>query len=271
MFSGYHLSAANLSAYVDELNRRKLPWLHGYPSLLSLMAGYLLDSGRRLDYPLRWITIGSENLLPLQAQLIEQAFGVRPVQHYGMTEAVANISQYTDGQLYVDEDFAAVEFLPNELGSYSIVGTNLCNFAFPMLRYQVGDDAQLPSAPNDDTGAFPGRRVLTIDGRKEDYVVLRNGAKVGRMDHIFKDMTAVREAQIVQNEPGLLTVLVVCSPRFSTADEIRLRDEFASRLGDQAEVEIQYVDSIPKTASGKMRFVISSLKEGQLIQPIHSL
>ncbi len=191
-----------MPAYVEELNRRRPPWLHGYPSLLSLLAGHLLESGRRLDYQPRWVTVGSENLLSRQVQLIEQAFGVRCLQHYGMTEAVANISQYTDGNLYVDEDFAAVEFLPNDAGSFSVVGTNLSNLAFPLVRYQVGDDVQLPEGGADFGGAFPGRRVASIDGRKEDYVVLRNGARVGRMDHIFKDMVTVREAQIVQNEPG---------------------------------------------------------------------
>ena len=193
MFSGYHLSPTNVSAYVDELNRRCLPWLHGYPSILAALAGHLLDSGRRLDYPVRWITIGAENLLPLQSQLIDQAFGVRPRQHYGITEGVANISEHPDGNLYIDEDYAAVEFLPNGTGSYSIVGTNMSNLAFPLVRYRVGDDVQLPSEL-EPTGGFPGRRVLAIDGRMEDYVVLANGARVGRMDHIFKDMTSVREA-----------------------------------------------------------------------------
>ena len=37
MFSGYHMSPRNLGAYVDELRKRRPPWLHGYPSLLSFV------------------------------------------------------------------------------------------------------------------------------------------------------------------------------------------------------------------------------------------
>ncbi len=87
--------------------------------------------------------------------------------------------------------------------------------------------------------------MLAIDGRKEDYVVLRNGARVGRMDHIFKDMVAVREAQIVQNEPGALIVRLVRAPQYTAADEARLRSEFASRLGQDARVEfrVRRIDS----------------------------
>jgi len=48
-------------------------------------------------YPIRWITVGAENLLPQQADLIEQAFGARPRQHYGMAEAIANSSECERG------------------------------------------------------------------------------------------------------------------------------------------------------------------------------
>jgi phenylacetate-coenzyme A ligase PaaK-like adenylate-forming protein len=44
LFSGYHISPANMSACVAELQRRRPPWLHGYPSLRALMAGYLLEA-----------------------------------------------------------------------------------------------------------------------------------------------------------------------------------------------------------------------------------
>src|SRR6266487_3475099 len=61
LFSGYHMSTANLSAYADELRRRRPPWLHGYPSLLTLLATHLLDTGQDLNYPVQWITTASEN------------------------------------------------------------------------------------------------------------------------------------------------------------------------------------------------------------------
>lgn len=265
MFSGYHLSPQNLPAYVEELRRRQLPWLHGYPSVLAMLAGYLRDAGMSLGYEVRWITTGAENLLPQQAAVIEQAFGVRPLDHYGMSEGVANISQYRDGRLYVDEDYAAVEFLPTDGGAYKTVGTNFTNPATPLLRYDVGDTVQLPEAAQQSGDGFPGREVRSIDGRQEDYVVLRNGARLGRMDHIFKDLTAIREAQIQQDTPGEIVVRVVKGPRYTAADEEHLRQEFHQRVGDLGDVRIEYVSEIPKTATGKLRFVVSRLHEGKLV------
>ncbi len=57
---------------------------------------------------------------------------------------------------------------------------------------------------------------------------------------------------------------LVRSRQYTDADEVRLRSEFASRLGQDAHLEFEYVESIPKTASGKVRFVVSTLEEGRL-------
>jgi phenylacetate-CoA ligase len=267
MFSAYHLAPQNMPSYVGELRRRKPPWLHGYPSLLALLAAHLVETGSSLDYQVRWITTGAENLMSQQAALVERAFGVRPVQHYGMSEGVANVSQFTDGRLYVDEDFSVVEFLPNPGGGYRIVGTNVSNAALPLLRYEVGDIAQLPLGEQPAAG-FPGREVLRVDGRREDYVILANGARIGRLDHVFKDLTMIREAQIVQNTPGAIVVRVVRGADYGDRHESLLRHELRQRLGEEIDVQIEYVERIARTASGKLRFVVSNLEAGQLVQHI---
>src|SRR5437764_1690172 len=169
LFSGYHLSPQNLPYYVSELRRRKLPWLHGYPSLLALIAAHLLDTGSDLGYQVRWVTTGAENLLPHQAAALERALGVRPRQHYGLAEGVANVSECELGCLHVDEDYAAVEFVPlATAGLHRIVGTNFTNAAAPLLRYDTQDLAVITSGSC--SCGRPGRVVERIDGRLEDYV-----------------------------------------------------------------------------------------------------
>jgi phenylacetate-coenzyme A ligase PaaK-like adenylate-forming protein len=260
-FSAYHLTPANLKLYAEKLRSARMLWLHGYPSLLTLVAAFIADTGFDLGYQPKWVTIGAENLLPQQSEIIQRAFGVRPIQHYGMAEAVANVSQCTQGNLHVDEDFAAVEFL-EDAGAQKVIGTNLSNYATPLLRYDAQDMARL-SERRCDCG-LPGRIVESIDGRQEDYIVLKNGARIGRLDHIFKDMVRVREAQIVQKEPGRISLRVVRGTGYSEADEQQLRREFAQRLGTGAEMDLEYVDQLARSRSGKLRFVISEMRENQL-------
>ena len=264
LFSAYHMSPRNMIAYIGELRRKKPPWLHGYPSLLALLAAHILDTRTDLGYEIRWITVSSENLLLQQANLIKRAFGVRPLQHYGMTEAVANMSECEYGKLHVDEDFSAVQFVPRKArAGYSVVGANLSNPATPLLRYDV-QDIVVPSQDGCHCGR-PGRTVDTIDGRREDYVVLRNGARLGRMDHIFKDMVHIREAQIYQKVPGAIVVRIVRSECFADSNEEMLLNEVRQRVGVDTEITIAYVNELERSSRGKLRFVISEVPEAQLV------
>ena len=263
LFSGSHLSHDTWAAYAAELARRRLVWLHGYPSLLALLAGYLVEHRRSIGYQVRWVTTAAENLLPAQADVIERAFGVRPRQHYGMAEGAANASECPEGRLHVDEDFAFVEFVPVEHGTgCRVVGTNVTNRAFPLIRYDVGDVAQV-SRQTCDCGR-PGRIIDAIDGRREDYVVLPNGALVGRLDHIFKNQVHVREAQIYQPDLTRVVLRLVGAGGFTTRDERALVTTARTWLGDSLRIEIEHLEALPRTSVGKLRFVVSDVAAARL-------
>lgn len=231
LFSGYHMSDRFLPYYVEELNERRPPWIQGYPSLLALLAGYMETSGRKLLYQPHTVTVGAETLLPHQKALIEQAFGARCRQHYGTTEAVANASECSAGRLHVDEDFSCVEFVPDINGSLQIVGTGFCNQAFVLLRYQVGDTVRLPTSRTSCLCGNPGRVIEAIDGRIEDYIVTPDGRRIGRMDHIAKDMVNVRECQIVQSEADRIEIRIVRGARSPpTMIEIRCSEKQEKNL-----------------------------------------
>jgi phenylacetate-CoA ligase len=261
LFSGYHMSPANLDAYVSKLRRLRAPWIHGYPSLLALLAAHVLETRRSLGYSVRWITASSENLLQHQSDLITRAFGVRPRQHYNMNESVAHFSECDAGLLHVDEDYAAVEFVPTgDDGCLQVVGTTLNNDAFPFVRYPVGDLVTL--GPTECRCGRRGRTVARVDGRKEDCVVLPSGARVAMMDDVFHDLTTVREAQIVQTQRTAISIRVVRGPAYTQSDEERMVAEARRRIGPAMHISVSYVDALPRSSNGKLRLVISEVEEG---------
>lgn len=263
IFSQYHMNAANMPYYVEELRLRKPPWLHGYPSLLAVLAGFMLDKDLDLGYPIRWVTVGAENLTSHQAMLIERAFHTKPRQHYGMEEAVANFSECEYGNLHVDEDFSGVEFLPCEDGAgHRVVGTNFTNYAFPLIRYEVQDVVSLEGGAC--PCSRPGRVVCRVDGRLEDHIILHNGARFGRMDWVFKDALNVREAQVYQPKDGSIIIYVVRSNGFSLDDELKLKALLREYIGTENKVRFEYVERIQRTKSGKLRFVISEVDAGKI-------
>jgi phenylacetate-CoA ligase len=102
--------------------------------------------------------------------------------------------------------------------------------------------------------------VKEIDGRKEDYVILPNGVAVGRLDHIFKDLVNIREAQIYQRQQGQIELRIVKGKSYTDKDEQELLKETCKRVGDDMEITVRYVDAIERTIAGKLRFVLSELK-----------
>ena len=183
-----------------------------------------------------------------------------------MAEAIANISECAAGALHVDEDFAAVEFLPSPDGSgFKVVGTNFTNLLTPLLRYEIGDMVSLGKASCE--CGCGGRVVQTIDGRQEDYVVLGNGARIGRLDHVFKDMLSIQQAQIYQKLPGAIIVYIVRGDDYSPEAEHALLLELRQRLGPEMKIDMQYRDTLERSGAGKLRFVVSDLSEGSLLSP----
>ncbi|MCD6579408.1 phenylacetate--CoA ligase family protein [bacterium] len=269
LFSGYHMSPQTLQYYLDEIKRRKLIWLHGYPSLIALLASYVIDNNIDIGYKIKYITTGAENLLPQQITLIKNAFGILPKQHYGLAEGIANISECECGHLHVDEDFSAVEFIcQNNESGCRIVGTNFTNLAMPLIRYDSQDIVTV--LPQEDLCSClkTGRLVANIDGRQEDYIILKNGIKIGRMDHVLKDLINIRETQIYQRKEGEITVRVVKGIYYSEKDENKLIEELKKRVGNDIKIHIEYVKSLPRSPAGKLRFIISDLKEGKMAKSV---
>lgn len=254
MFSAYHLSAESCSIYADVIMNKKVRWVHGYPSLISKFASLCLEQGIDLSDHISIVTFGAESLLESQKRVIERAFKCKISEHYGLAEGVANISQSVDGKLLVDEEFSHVEFIGTE-GKYEIVGTNLFNYQCPFIRYQTGDFVA--------SVAVDGirRKVDSIDGRVEDYVIGFDGTIYGRLDHIFKDCISIREAQIIQSEVGKIDVKIVREPEFNGLDEVFLKQQFELRFAKNVSVKFWFVDNIERTVSGKLRFVISTLNK----------
>ncbi len=259
LFSGQHLREETLPAYVAELRRRQPPWLHGYPSLLALVADYLVTRGEDLGYAVRVVDDGRGESAAASGGIART--GVRgaasPALRHG--GGGGEYFECEQGRLHIDEDFSVVEFLPaEEPDVYRVVGTNFTNLAMPLVRYDVGDRVRL-SLFGCPCGR-PGRVVESIDGRSEDYLWLGDKYRgLGRLDHIFKDATRIREAQIVQRARGEMTLRVVRGVGFAEDDERQLLAETRYRVGAAMRVDLEYVDRIERTATGKLRLVVSEV------------
>ena len=106
--------------------------------------------------------------------------------------------------------------------------------------------------------------MASVEGRFEDYIVLPDGTRIGRLDHVFKDAVKVLEAQIVQERNDEIVIRVVRADGYAKRDEQFLIAQMIDRVGTQIRLGFDYVDRIERSRSGKLQFVISALPEGQI-------
>ncbi|HJN07321.1 MAG TPA: hypothetical protein QF564_01410, partial [Pirellulaceae bacterium] len=257
----YHLKPENMQAYVDLLESRQFKYYAGYPSGVYLVADFLRSIGHTLGNPPEIIVTGAESLLPFQRKAFTEWIGAPSTDQYGQAEGVANLSRCEDDLYHEDMEFCVIErekvTETPEGDVCRILGTALHNYAQPFIRYDTGD---LASFNNRKCSCGRQTPVAScVDGRIESYVVTPDGRRVGRMDHCFKDLTSIREAQIVQHVPNELEVLLVPAPEFDGEVERELIDEIHSRVGGEMKVVVNITDAIPRTRTGKFRAVISKL------------
>jgi phenylacetate-CoA ligase len=204
------------------------------------------------------VTLASEATSARQRAQIEAAFGLQPLEHYAQREAVANASQCPLGRLHIDEDFSLVELIPQPeiaSGCFRMVGTSLDNWHQPFIRYDPGDLARYDSTDRCSCGRM-GRVLQAIEGRSSDYVLRKNGAMIGQLDHIFKPLSYIREAQVRQARPGSVEISVVPRGDWTVDHRRKLVVEAQRWLGAEMQIGVHVVDHLPRTAAGKFRFVV---------------
>ena len=258
MFSAYHLTEDNLGSYIEGINRYGAKWLHGYPSVISDFARLLEKKGLESSIEINIVSTGAESLLSYQREIIKRVLGCKVIEHYGMAEGTANISEQLDGSMNIDEDYSIVDLVKDERShnSYRIIGTSLDNYVLPMFRYDAND---LCSKFKNLSDADSWRSIKSIDGRIEDSLVLIDGSRVGRLDHIFKDLVFVDKAQLVQTEIGKCNVYVVLDGELLNHHVNEIKESFHQFVGDRLNITVEKVHEINKTKSGKHRFVVSQL------------
>jgi phenylacetate-CoA ligase len=257
-FSTLHLGPITLSAYAHRIRNAGLRFLFGYPSAISLLASYLVGQGDRI--PLKGVFLSSEPIYAWQEQAVREAFDCPVFNYYSQSEKV--VSAMTCGassNLHISMENCIAEFTPatDSSSHMLLVGTCLNNFAMPLIRYALHDVSEEVS------GTCPcgraHRMMRPVETQEDAFIVRADGSWMSPalLYTPIHKLTGILESQIVQESLQHLTVRVVSDGSFGSDQRSMLRRDLSSLFRGEVTVSIEDVETIPRTANGKFRFVVS--------------
>lgn len=262
--SSFHLSENFLPHYLKKLKQFRPTAIEGYPSTVYILARYLQKTGQA--FPVKAVFTSSETLFPHQRALIEECFQSPVFDFYGMAERVAFAVQCPEFHEYhLSFEFAINEITDaggNQLASGEegyLLGTSLLNYGMPFIRYKTSDVTAIATEPCSCGRSMP--RFKGVTTKDEDIVVTPEGKLISSsvLTHPFKPLDAVRESQILQEETDLLRIKIVPREYYSEKDSAHLIEAIRNRVGRKMRIELEFVEEIPRTRSGKFRWVISKI------------
>ena len=265
----FALTPAKLDWIIDKAREFRPRFIYGYVSSVAAIARHLLERQVKLAGVAAVMTT-AERLLPEHRALLAEAFGCPLFDQYGCREVRSIASQCAHGSMHMETDLNVVEFIPDPgllpQAPQRVVVTPLESYGLPLLRY-VNDDLGIAAGPCDCLLPFPTMKLEF--GRLSDNFLLPSGRLVHAQYFVTLvfGTSGIRQFQFRQTAPDHFLFKVVWEhPAAAEKTRPLLRYMIAGAeayLGEGCKIELQEVEQIPLTASGKYRYVISDITSGR--------
>ena len=193
-------------------------------------------------------------------------FGCRVANGYGGRDAGFIAHECPEGGMHITAEDIIIEMVDAQGASVpsgvagEIVVTHLATGDFPFVRYRTGDLGVL-----DDRHCACGRGLpllREIQGRTTDFLIAQDGTIMHGLAAVYpiRDLPEVAEFVVLQDSLDLTRVMVVAGPGYGPETGLKIAEALKQRLGVDVTVQVEQVAQIPRTASGKHRYVQSKLQ-----------
>ena len=250
-------NATDLALQIKEVVRFRPTTLIIYPTNLGAMLERLEHQGIALPELKRVRTIG-ETLPPELRVAAERQLGVQVRDCYSSEEfGYVAIECPEGGHYHLMSEAVLVEVVDDqgracsegEIGRLLI--TDLQNYATPLLRYDIGDHAEVGGPCPCGRGLPTLRRIL---GRTRNMVVRPDGTTSWPITGFkkFRDLAPVVQYQLVQDSLTSIEVRLVVETPLDAEQEQRLAAHIQDFLGWPFETRFRYFEGrLPAGPTGK--------------------
>jgi phenylacetate-CoA ligase len=259
--------AAMLDIFTD--TRRQLEWLVKQdPQILLTFPSNALElaalcRAEGVAFPnLRELRLVSEAVDADSRRFLGATWNVPVTDVYSAQEVGYIALQCPEQRYHVQAESVHVDVVdaegrtcgPGEVGR--VLVTTLHNFAMPLIRYEIGDYAEVGDACPCGRGLPVLNRIL---GRVRNMVALPDGERrwPNLAGPFYRDVAPVVQHQIVQHGLDSIEARLVVERPLSREEERALQALIVRRLGHPFSLRFSYPQRIERSRSGKFEEFVS--------------
>jgi phenylacetate-CoA ligase len=255
-------SIADMAEWVE---RTKPDYILSLPNIVKRLAPYCLEHG--ITFPsVKEVAVHGEMCGQLMREQAMEAWNTPIHDMYTSREVGYMALQCPKHDHYhIQSEGVCLEVLdddnqlckPGEKGR--VVVSTLRNYAMPLIRYQVGDYAEVGEGCDCGRGLPVLNRIM---GREQDILTLPTGEQrwtlLGSPDvRHFMQMAPINQYQFAHVAADRIEVRLVTERSVTAAEEEDIREWVQKKLGYPFTVSFAYFDHMPLSKTGKFKdFVI---------------
>lgn len=246
----------DISEQAQWLLKERPVYLLSFPSNILALTKYFHDKGLQLP-SLKEIRTYGEVATPEVRAACKKVWGVPVRDMYSSQEVGFVALQCPEVEHYhVNAENIFVEVLDENLQpccpgiAGQVVVTPLHNFCMPLIRYALGDYAEV----GEPCGCGRGLPVLkSILGRQRNMLTLPDGSRhwPSFPAEAWANIAPIRQIQLVQTDIQSIKANIVTTRPLSPGEEKGFIQALQSRFGYPFDISLNYVYEIDRAKSGK--------------------
>ena len=253
-----------LDQLVGELDAFGPDVIASFGSLQEMLFTHLLRSGRPMRLPKVAVYAG-DAMSPQARALAQHEFGVHVLSTYTATEAfqIGFECERHSGH-HLNEDLFPIRIVRPDGeearagASGDVVVSNLQARGTVLLNYRLNDVAARLPEPCTCGRTLP--LLSLVQGRSDEWLEGEDGRRIhSQAVRIFlQDELEILRFQVAQTARAQFRIALVTVPGAGEAPlRARLECRFREVFGEGTRLELRFVDSLPRSAAGKARPVVS--------------
>jgi len=265
LLNSFKMSQNDMKSYINLINKYKPEIIRGYAGSLYELAKFSERNNLNIYKPKKIIS-SAETLTNDMRIKIETVFGTKLYDFYGSRESAIIAGECKYGLMHVfsfNNHFDIIDRnnnLINEGKEGRIIITTLHNYSMPLIRYEIGDIAELGLAGCTCGNFLPC--LKKISGRLEEQFIKKDGTIV--IGYFFVHLLGVllnkgfiRKFQVIQEDFNQIKILSVLEKDLPDFEKKEIEQKIKVEMGADCKIIWNFVDDIPKTKSGKYLYTQS--------------